>query len=138
MRAAFMIFMRKAGFFNSYLPTHTLHTCQHFLCVRILMDYEEKIASLKSWRKYYLWGEYFFPSLLTLFLLSLSFSVPRPLPTCFPLPSFSFSFIFTPATPFLSIHLCFFPSVFIFVIEQRKLPKYLLLLRFYYNKCFAP
>ena len=104
MRAAFMIFIQKAGFVNSYLPTHTLHTCQSFLYIRILTDYEEEIASLKSMKKYYLWGNISFFS----YLPSSSFLLHSLL--C----SLSLFFLFPPLLPPFSLHPPVFLSICLF------------------------
>lgn len=130
IRAAFMIFIQKAGFSTLICP---LTPSTHASASSVLKY---------SWimkRKLLLWtvggsityGQRFLFSLAYL-LPSFSLSLPRSL-----LPPL-FSSISPPFPPLLSLSTCisFHLSLFLYV-EHRKLSRYLLL-HFYCNKCFAP
>lgn len=128
MQTAFMICMQEAGFFNSSLPTRTPATCRCFLCVKILTDYEAKlllwiVEEVLSFREKA-------SSLLSLLVFLFSLLFPSSLS-----PPFLLSHAFFPPS-----HPPVFPSIclsLLLYLEHRKLFRYLLLLHFYFNKCFA-
>lgn len=112
VRAAFAACPWEAGFFNSYLPTRTPRTGWGCVCIRILTDCQEKIASLRSGGSSAYGGRF---------------------PLTFP-PWSSF------LPSFFLAHPPVFPSICLsslLCLARRKLSRYLLRLHFYFNRRLA-